>query len=300
VLRAVEALGYVPNSVAGGLASRRTNVIAALVPTITNSIFAETVHGLGDVLTSAGYRLLLGTTGYSLETETRLITSVLAQRPAGLAVTGLSHMERARMLMKTAGIPIVETWNVQGEIIDMAVGFSNYRACYDMVARLVAHGHRHIGFVCPRTYANDRAQERLRGYRGAIRDLGLIVRPALVREAKLSFHAGAETMSQMIRDVPELDALFCASDVLAIGALFECHRRNIRVPGNLCLAGFDDVELASQVNPGLTTVRIPQYEIGREAARMLLQRLKGTATKPGISDLGFKIIERGSTACHGP
>ncbi|MQM39550.1 HTH-type transcriptional regulator GntR [wastewater metagenome] len=299
VLNAIEAVGYVPNSVAGSLASRRTSVIAALVPTITNSIFADTIHGLTDVLTPAGYQLLLGATGYSLEREAQLITALLAQRPAGLLVTGLAHAERARTLMKSAGIPVVETWNVQGEAVDMAVGFSNYRACYDMVVRLAGNGHRCIGFVCAPTEANDRARERLRGYRSAIRDLGLPERAELVREAKFSFHAGAESVNRMRAEVPDLDAVFCANDILAIGALFECQRRGVDVPGDLSIAGFDDVELASQVNPGLTTVRIPRYEIGREAARMLMQRVDGRPVSPGILDLGFEIVERQSTVRPG-
>jgi LacI family gluconate utilization system Gnt-I transcriptional repressor len=296
VLRVVEAVGYVPNNIAGSLASRRTKVIAILVPTITNSIFADTINGLADVFTPAGYQLLLGATGYSLETEAQLITAVLAQRPAGLVITGLAHIDRARTLIKTAGIPIVETWNVHGESVDMAAGFSNYWACYDMVVRLAGRGHRCIGFVCAPTEANDRAQDRLQGYRSAVRDLGLPAGRALVREAKFSFHAGAESVMQMIAEVPELDSVFCANDILAIGALFECQRRNIRIPHDLAIAGFDDVELATQINPGLTTVRIPRYEIGRKGARMILQRIAGQNVDPTTVDLGFEIVERHSTS----
>jgi LacI family gluconate utilization system Gnt-I transcriptional repressor len=190
----------------------------------------------------------------------------------------------------------VETWNIDGEGIDMTVGFSNHKACYDMVARLATRGHRCIGFVGAPTAANDRAQSRLRGYRSAVRDLGMSTHPNLVREAKFAFQAGAESVMQMIAEVPELDAVFCANDILAIGALFECQRRGIRVPQDLSIAGFDDVELAAQVNPGLTTVRIPRYAIGRQTANMLLQRIAGRPVDPVHVDLGFEIVERQSTS----
>lgn len=295
VMAAVESTGYIPNSVAGSLASRRTRVIGALVPTITNSIFADTIDGLSDVLTPAGYQLLLGATGYSLQEESRLVTAMLAQRPAGLLATGLQHETQGRALLCTTDIPIVETWNVDGEPVDMAVGFSNFRACYAMVETLARRGARCIGFVSAPTTANDRAEQRLHGYRHAVRDLGLDTDPKLEREAKFSFHAGAERLLELIAERPDVEAIFFANDILAIGALFECHRRGIRVPEDLGIAGFDDVELAAQVNPGLTTVRIPRYGIGREAARMILQRLEGEDVEPRVRDLGFEIVERQST-----
>lgn len=301
VLAAVEATGYIPNGVAGSLASRRTRVIAALVPTITNSIFADTIDGLADVLRPAGYQLLLGATGYSLDEESRLVGAILAQRPAGLLATGLQHQAAARTLLRATDIPIVETWNVDGEPVDMAVGFSNFRACYAMVETLAGLGARRIGFVSAPTTANDRAEQRLRGYRAAVRDLGLDTAATLEREAKFSFHAGAERLVELLEARPDVEAIFFANDILAIGALLECQRRGIRVPEDLAIAGFDDVELAAQVNPGLTTVRIPRYGIGREAARMLLRRLDGDTVAPSVVDLGFEIVARGSTpAPRGP
>ncbi|MDN3516475.1 LacI family DNA-binding transcriptional regulator [Aquisalimonas lutea] len=295
VLAAVEATGYIPNSVAGSLASRRTRVIGALVPTITNSIFADTIDGMDDVLRPAGYQLLLGATGYSLDEESRLISAMLAQRPAGLLATGLQHQAQAYTLLRATEIPIVETWNVDGDPVDMAVGFSNFRACHAMVTCLAEQGARRIGFVSAPTTANDRAEQRLLGYRRAVRDLGLDADPALEREAKFSFHAGAERLLELLAARPDVEAIFFANDILALGALFECQRRGIRVPEDLAIAGFDDVELAAQVNPGLTTVRIPRYGIGRQAAHMILRRIEGGVVDPSVVDLGFEIVQRAST-----
>lgn len=295
VLAAIETTGYIPNSIAGSLASNQTRVIGVLVPTVTNSIFADTIDGLTDELSAEGYQLLLGATGYSLEKESHLISAIVAQRPAGLVVTGLQHLPAAETLLRAARIPIVETWNVDGQPIDMTVGFSNFNACYAMVERLAARGAHRIAYVGAPTRANDRATQRLAGYRAAVAALGLDATPDLVREGKFSFHSGAEALVHLLDTRPDVDAIFCGNDILALGALFECQRRGIRVPADLAIAGFDDVELAASVTPALTTVRIPRYEIGREAARRILRRLRDTGVSEPTADLGFEIIERETT-----
>ncbi len=295
VLDAIERVGYIPNSIAGSLAARRTRVIGALVPTITNSIFADTIDGLTGILTPRRYKLLLGTSGYSLDTEASLIDAMLAQRPAGIVTTGLQHAPRARERLVATEVPVIETWNIDGEPIDCSVGFSNYRACYKMVEHLADAGYQAIGFVSAPVVANDRAAQRLQGYRDAMAALGLRSGRSLEREAAFSFQARAESLNDLRAGEPNVEVVFFANDILAIGALFECQRRGIRVPEDLAIAGFDDVELAAQVIPALTTVRIPRYRIGQAAAEILLRRIEGESVAPPIVDLGFEIIQRQST-----
>lgn len=295
VLDVIVDLGYVPNNVAGSLATRRTQTIGALVPTITNSIFADTIHGLTSTLIPKKYKLFLGTSNYSLENEANLIEAMLAQRTAGIVTTGLQHTPKVRAQLAAANIPVVETWNIDGDPIDSSVGFSNYRACYAMVKHLADAGYQSIGFVSAPITANDRAEQRLKGYRDAMADMGLQTSPGFEREAEFSFHAGAKSLNEIRATVPGIDAIFFANDILAIGALFECQRRGIRVPDDLAIAGFDDVELASQVIPALTTVRIPRYDIGRVAAETLIQRIEGVPDKSAqVIDLGFEVIQRES------
>jgi len=295
VLDAINHVGYIPNSIAGSLATKSTRIIGVLVPTITNSIFADTITGMSDVLTPNGYKLLLGASGYSLETEASLIDAMLAQRAAGIVTTGLQHAPAARTRLATTDTPVVETWNIDGQPVDCSVGFSNYRACYEMVETLFRAGYRRIGFVSAPITANDRAAQRLQGYRSAMNDLGLRTGRSLEREASFSFRAGASSLGDLLSEESDVEAIFFANDILAIGALFECQRRGVRVPEDLGIAGFDDVELASQVIPALTTVRIPRYHIGRVAANTLLQRIQGEAVNPPINDLGFQVIQRQST-----
>jgi LacI family transcriptional regulator, gluconate utilization system Gnt-I transcriptional repressor len=164
-----------------------------------------------------------------------------------------------------------------------------------MVDRLAARGYRHIALVHPHVQANDRAADRLAGYRRAIQELGLSWRPELERAVDFGFASGAQALASLAESGQPIDAVFFGNDALATGALLECRRRGIRVPQDLGIAGFDDVALASQLDPPLTTVRVPMREIGRRAAHILLQKMEGGKPAARIVDLGFEIVERGST-----
>jgi DNA-binding LacI/PurR family transcriptional regulator len=292
---AIDEIGYIPNLVAKGLSSNRTNVVAAIIPTITNSIFADHISGLSDVLEENGYRLLIAESGYSLEREAELIETMLAHRPAGLVVTGQLRTERSANLLKLSNIPIVETWEIGAEPVDMAVGFSNFDACFQMVSGLIGVGYRKIGLVTAPVAANDRTKQRRAGYFAAMEAAGLEVHSGWIRDAKFAFREGARAMGELAEQHPELDSIFFASDVLSIGGVLECARRGIRFPEDIGICGFDDLELTSMTNPPLTTVRIPRYEIGTNSAAMILARLAGEEYSTRVTDLGFKILWRGST-----
>lgn len=295
VLAAVEKTGYIPNLVAGGLASQRTNVVGAIIPTITNSIFADTINGMSDIFNENGMHLLLGTSGYSLKREGELIEAMLAQRASALILTGATHSRRSKMVLNKARIPIVETWTVDRDPVDLRVGFSNFDASYAMMRHLHQCGYTKIGFVSAPIKANDRAEARLMAYRHAVRDLGLVGRRQYEREASFSFRHGATVFADLIENEPHLEAVYFANDILAIGALLESQRRAIRVPEDIAIAGFDDVDLAREINPGLSTVRLPRYEIGRTAAALIIKRLNESQPTQDIVDLGFEVVQRGTT-----
>lgn len=295
VWAAIEATGYIPNLIAGGLASSRTRVVGIIVPTITNSIFADTVQGMTDVLGADSYQLLLATSGYSLEIESELVAAFLSQRPSGLVLTGLTHARRTMDLLARAEIPVVETWSVAGKPFDMLVGFSNEKAAFEMMRTLAEAGYRKIGFVSAPIKHNDRALGRRKGYRRAIRQLELVDDRSLEREALFSLQNGSLALSNLVEQHPDVEAIFFANDILAAGGLLECARCGWPVPERIGIAGFDDVDLASQTLPALTTVRIPRYEIGAAAARLILSRLAGKTVEQRVLDLGFEVVVRGST-----
>ncbi|MCC2690245.1 MAG: hypothetical protein K0S21_3048 [Rhizobiaceae bacterium] len=295
IWRAVEKTGYIPNQLAGSLASNRSRTIGVIIPTIVNSIFADKVQGMTDLLAAKGFQLLLANSGYSLEVEAELVTAFVAQRPSGLVITGVTHAPRTRSLLQRAQIPVVETWSIGPEPIDMLVGFSNEAAAYAMVRHLGEAGYRRIALVSAPVEDNDRAASRVEGYRRAVRELGLADDRRLEREASFSLRNGAAALSNLLAEHDGIDAVFFANDILAAGGLLECQRRGIRVPEDLGIAGFDDVDLAAETVPGLTTVRIPRYEIGARAAAMIMERVAGREPAQKIVDLGFEIVSRGST-----
>ena len=296
VLSAIEATGYVPNLVAGSLKSRRSGIIAAVIPSVTHSIVAEVVRGMTEVLDDEGLHLLLANSGFSPKEEEALVAAFLARRPDAIYLTGTTHTAGTRRMLDAAGIPVVETGNLTQSPIDMVVGYSNLEAARAMTHALVASGRRTIGYIGQQSReAIDRVRDRHAGYCKGLRDKKLGVRDALQVEVDLSYRGGASGLRELLGREPQVDAVFCTSDVIAIGALFEAQRRRLAVPRRLAICGMDDQEIASQCVPSLTTVRMPRYEMGRRAAAMLCGRLAGMAVDPRAVDLGFEVVLRETT-----
>lgn len=297
VLKVVEETGYIPNRLAGSLASNRSKTVGVIVPTVTNSIFADKIRGLGDVLSAAGYQILLGQSGYSIDAEAELVAALLAQSPSGLVLTGSTHSRRTHTMLERSGVPVVETWTCAEGPIDMQVGFSNEDAAFAAVEHLVSKGYSRLALVVAPVEDNDRALGRRTGFRRAVEHFGLRG-PAPEREAAFSLRNGAEALADILEAHPATDAVFFANDILAAGGLLECMRRGIAVPRQLGIVGFDDLEIAAEIVPGITTVSVPRHAIGLHAARMLLARLGNEEIEPRLR-LDFGIIERESTRRKG-
>lgn len=292
VLAAIATTGYVPNLVAGSLKSRRSGIVAAVIPSVTHSIVAEVVRGMTEVLNAEGLHLLLADSGFSPDEEEALVAAFLARRPDAMYLTGTTHTPGTRRMLDAARIPVVETGNLSDAPIDMVVGYSNFEAARAMTRALVASGRRTIGYVGQRGREYiDRVRDRHEGHRAALRDRRLRTRTLQV-EVDLSYRGGAAGLAELLEREPRLDAVFCTSDVIAIGVLFECQRRNIAVPRQIAITGMDDQEIASQCVPALTTIRMPRYEMGRRAAELLCQRLAGATVKTKRLDLGFEVVRR--------
>lgn len=295
VQEAMTATGYVPNLVAGTLAGGSSRVVAAIVPSIRNSLFASTIQGLQEALRADGYALMLGDSGYSASEEEALVRSFLGQRPAGLVLHATTHTTATRDMLARAGIPVVETGNLTPKPLDMVASYSNAAAAQAMTMHLAGRGYRRIAFVSLPTALTERARERRRGYRAGLRACGLAENPALVVEAGQGFGSGAEAVQRLMALPTPPDAAFFAGDVLALGALLECQRQGWAVPGQLAIAGFDDHEVATQVVPALTVLRVPRDLLGRQAAAMIFQRMRGQGGQGGRFDCGFEVVQRGST-----
>ena len=294
--RAVRELAYIPNQFARALASARTGTIGVLVPSLTNGVFADYLRALHDTFLPAGFQLLLFNSRYQPEEEEKAIRTLLSQHPEAIILAGVDQTTHSRRLLKRAGVPVIQTMELTNDPIDVNIGFSQIEAGKAATGRLLALGHRRIGHVAARM--DPRARRRMEGYTRAMAEFGLDTAGMIATTSRPSkVGLGAELFGELLEHTPNLEALFCCNDDLALGALFECLRRGIRVPDDVSIMGFNDLEFCASTHPTLTSVTTPRHEMGRRAAEIVLEIIRGAGARPRdrCIDLGFTITERQST-----
>ena len=300
VLQACAEMGYTIDQTARTFSSKRSGFVAAVIPSLNNSNFSETAQGITAAVESSSLQLLLGYSDYRMETEERWVKAMLMRRPEGLILTGGSHTPQARALLRAAGVPVVETWDLPQDPIEHTVGFSNAQATAAMVRHLHARGYRRIAFIGGTSNRDRRGADRRRGYSEAIKALGLPEgRVISFGQPPISMAQGAEAMAQLVRQWPDVDAVVCVSDLSAFGALMECQRRGWKVPQQIAVAGFGDFEVAKNCYPRLTTVAVDCEGIGRAAGELLLRAIEAARRHerlpPETVLIPFRIEEREST-----
>jgi LacI family gluconate utilization system Gnt-I transcriptional repressor len=291
VQRVIARTGYVPNLLAGGLASRRSHLVAALVPTVANSIFIEMIQSLTDTLWAARYQVVLGLAGYT-EREDALVTAILSRRPDALFVVGVSHSPESRRRILSARIPVVEAWDLTTAPLDMVVGFSHEKVGAAVADHLAAKGYRRIASIWT---DDERAMRRRAGFLAGLARHGLAEAGAHVVSPPTTLRTGRQGLAALLDRGVRLDAVACSSDAIAHGALFEAQARGLAVPRKLGIVGFGDLDFAAETIPALTTVRIDRTAIGRIAAESLLARIEGGPPREKVIDVGFEVIERATT-----
>jgi len=296
VQKAVREMSYVPNRLAGALkAPSRTQLAAAIVPSLQNSLFAGTIQGLTETLRKNGINLMLGDSHYSHEEEESLITAFLAHRPSGLVLHDTAHTAGARRLLRNAGVPVIEVGNLVSRPVDLVVSYSNFAAAKAMTDYLIDRGYHRLAFVGLPSVANERSKERQRGFRAALAEAKLPYDGSRVVETEGSFESGAHALVQLVSMQPSVDAIFFTAGVTAVGAMMECARRGWDVPKKVAIAAFDDWAVSRLFTTPITALDIPRYQIGERAAELMLQRLGSDQGKIPPIDVGFRIIERQST-----
>jgi LacI family gluconate utilization system Gnt-I transcriptional repressor len=288
-------LGYTPDLTARGLTLRRTGLVGAVVPLLTNSLIAEIVQGLSDTIAENGLQLLIGATGFSAAGEEAMVRAFLSRRVDAIYLTGISHAPATIAMLRRSRIPCVEGGNLARKPIDMAVGYSSKNAAMTVTRHLIDRGYRPLGYIGAWPKDNDRARDRRRGFEAACKSAGILVDGSMCIETDLDLRAGARSMGTLLDRHPDVRAVFCSADTLAVGAMFEAQRRRIAIPRRIAIAGFDDLDIASEVVPSLTTIRVPRYEIGRRAGEMICERLVGRPVAAPVVDIGYELVRR-STA----
>jgi len=294
VLAKVSELSYLPNESARSLASRRSRIVGVVVPTLAYSLYAGTLQGLSDGLRQAGFELMLGDSGYSARKERSLVTAFVARGVDALVLTGVEHLRTTRDLVTAHGLPVAEIWDLGQDPLGLTVGFSNHAAGRAVGTLLASLGRSNWAFVGSVPRREQRSRKRLEGFRQAAR-AAEVQSPTDIRVANpMLIEEGRQAASRLLRAAPDIDAVFCANDVLACGMLEVARQRGRRVPEDVAIVGFGDFDIASIVEPSLTTVRIPGYRMGLVAAESLLTQSSGQPCLVRTVDLGFEIVRRGT------
>ena len=277
VQRAVSQLGYVRNGAAQALASRRTKTIAAIYPTLDNPIFAVSIQCLQQTLWGLGYQLLVASHDYKPAREVELLRAIVERGVDGIVLVGTDHADGVYDLQRQYELPCVLSWAVDESRPGQCVGFSYLDAAQRMASLVVERGHTRIA-LCPGIAdGNERVRARIQGTRAALQAHGLVLREEWIVERPFTFDGGRSAITQLCQTSDRPTALICGTDIQAVGAIGACRDRGIRVPDELSITGSDDIELASLVEPRLTTVHVPTAEIGRLSAERIVGLIEGRA-----------------------
>lgn len=293
VMSAVEALGYTPNFAARVMAARRSFTIGAIIPTMENAIFARGLQAFQEEIHRRGYTLLVSSSVYRPDVEEEQIRNLVARGADGLLLIGHDREPRLYDYLERQKVPVMVAWSFGPDQPVPSIGFDNRRAMRELAETVMQLGHSHIAAISGFTAGNDRARLRVEGIRDAFRQAGLDLSTLNVIETSYEIESGAEAFRTLMAQRPAATAILCGNDVLAVGAVRQAQQMGLRVPQDISITGFDDIELARIVQPGLTTVHVPHREMGRKAAIGLVEMIEGQ-TSGRSQELATQIVTRGS------
>ncbi len=294
VLKAMKECRYVYNALAGGLSARKTTTLGVIIPTITNPVFATVTKGIQDYARESGYSIILGNTDYNEENELRLLHLFQEKRADGVILNGPWRDAPIMPLMKKTRLPFVITWQALQDKEVNFVAFDNFKSAYRIVEYLIGLGHRRIGMIAGKFSVSERARMRWKGYRKCLANHKIPFDPQLVLEKGYTFSDGKEALARLLHLPAPPTAVFCGNDILAVGAIVCAKEKGLRVPGDLSVVGFDDMEISAYYDPPITTMAVPAYEMGQLAAKILIENIRGEVKAPQQYILETRLIIRGS------
>ncbi len=295
VERAIGKVGYVPNRLAGSLASAGSDLIGVIVPSLRSIIFHHVLQGVNDAISAAGYRSVVGSTDFREEEEDRLVTSLLSWRPAAMIIASFDHMEATAHRLRASKVKLVEITDTDRAPIGAAVGFSHRKAGYETGKYFAKRGYRRIAYAGQDNRKDAYASRRYDGFRDALNAAGIaVVAECMVPVPHDSSFAGKLAVETLLRDAPTIDAIYFSHDEMAIGGYFHCLEAGVAVPERLALAGFNGIDLGQALPKPLTTVLSDRYELGKLAGQHALALIDGKKVAP-VTDVGFSLV-KGRTA----
>ena len=294
VLEAVDRTGYVRNQVAGTLASATSNLIGVVIPSLSNIVFADVLRGIDAGLEPSGFRPVVGITDYKAEAEEKLVTSLLAWKPAAMIIVGFDHTEITRRRLGQSGIRVVELMDIDSGPIDLAVGMSHRAAGLATGRHLIGRGYRRFGYVGHDWTADRRARLRWDGLVQALAEAELGLVDQRLHDGPSSTLAGREALAALLQGDTRPDVVVFSNDDMAVGGVFHCIAEGIAVRRDLALFGFNGLDVGQALPQQLSTVRSNRFRIGKIAVEQILSRLDRDGA-PRTIDTGFEIVD-GETA----
>lgn len=296
VFEAIERLGYRPNAVARGLASKKTTTVGVVIPDISNAIFAEVARGIEDIANMYHYNIILCNADKRKEKEIRVINTLLEKQVDGLLFMGGVVTDEHMQAFQTATVPIVLCGtNVEGNTM-AAVDIDHQQAAHDAVKLLIDKGHRRIGMISGNLQDPNNGFSRYNGYKNALEEAGVAFDESLVRIGNHRYESGIEAMKYFLELPERPTAIFSATDEMAIGAIHAAQDAGLAIPGDISVISVDNSRMASMVRPLLTTVAQPMYDIGAVSMRLLTKLMNKENVEKGKVTLMHELIQRQSVA----
>jgi LacI family transcriptional regulator len=292
---AISQLGYYRNESARVLRSNRSKLVGVVIPTLRHAIYADMVEGLQRQLAMHGFSLIHNVSDYDLDEEYAQARNLVERGVEALVLVGTRHRKKTMDMIKASNVTGVITYALRDDFNVASVGFDNSRAAAMAAETLLALGHKRFGMIAGITLNNDRAQSRVEGFSAALAQAGIPAANLVVREARYDIREGGSAMAELLDIAPDVTAVFCGSDVLAVGALRECKKRGLGVPADISIIGFDNLEISELSDPPLSTLNVPAVAMGQEAANYIIQAKPGEAPAKKV-ELEVVFVPRGTTA----
>ena len=272
VLEVTKTLGYVPNKIAGALASQKVNLVAVIIPSLSNQVFPEVMTGISDSLDETGLQPVVGVTNYSPEREERVLYEMLSWRPSGVIIAGLEQSEPSKAMLANSGIPVVQIMDIDGDPVDAAVGISHRRAGRKMAEAILKSGYKNIGFMGTQMTLDHRARKRFEGFTQALAKSNVEIMDHEFYIGGSSLVKGREMTEAILKRSPDLDFIYFSNDIIGVGGLLYLREQGVDIPKKIGLAGFNQVEILEGLPQRLATMNSCRYEIGQLSANIIAGR----------------------------
>ncbi|WP_026697447.1 catabolite control protein A [Alkalicoccus chagannorensis] len=299
VMEAIDRLGYRPNAVARGLASKRTTTVGVIIPDISSIFFSELARGIEDIATMYKYNIILSNSDQNKDKEIHLINTMLEKQVDGIVFMGGEITPEHEETFQKSPVPVVlsATIDEKKELPSVNIDYSS--AAYDAVTALINHGHKRIGMLSGTLEDPINGYQKFAGYKKALNDAGLELDDSLVSIGDYTYDSGLEAMNQFLKLDPKPTALFASTDEMALGLIHGAQDAGWSVPDDFDIIGFDNTRLANMVRPTLTTVVQPMYDIGAVSMRLLTKLMDQETVQENAVVLPHRIEYRQSTSFKG-